>query len=89
MKSIVEQVLAYGESQPDKIALSDGKTDKTYRQLQGNIYHAQTVLIERYGLKKAGEFEALLFLRAFSLAAIKFFSLPEERNCRRKRKNFF
>lgn len=52
MKSIVEQVLEYGLSQPDKMALTDGKTVKTYKQLKESIFYAEEVLVNKYDLKK-------------------------------------
>lgn len=52
MKSIVEQVLSYSSIQPDKIALSDGKTSKTYKELSEGIFFAREILRDHYGLKK-------------------------------------
>ena len=52
MKSIVEQVLEYGLSQSDKMALTDGKTVKTYKQLKESIFYAEEVLVKKYDLKK-------------------------------------
>lgn len=52
MISIVEQVLAYGKSQSDKLALTDGKHELSYGELVKSIYFAQGVLKDKYGLKK-------------------------------------
>lgn len=52
MKSVVEQVLAYGISQPNKLALTDGKRNKTYSELAAGIFCASEVLSKRFGLKK-------------------------------------
>lgn len=50
MKSIVEQVIAYSASQPDKTALTDGKNKKTYGELARNIFYAEKMLTVKYGL---------------------------------------
>ena len=52
MISIVEQVLEYGKTNPEKTALSDGKSSKTYDQLTRNIFYAKKILSEKYCLKK-------------------------------------
>lgn len=50
MKSIVEQVLEYSESQPDKVAITDGKTSISYSELASAIFYAKDVLANKYGL---------------------------------------
>lgn len=52
MNSIVEQVLAYSISLPDKVALTDGKSKKSYLELASNIFFAKGVLTGAYGLKE-------------------------------------
>ena len=52
MKPIVEQVLGYGETQPDKIALADGKNSISFGQLASSISFAMAILEGEYNLKK-------------------------------------
>ena len=52
MKSIVEQILAYEETQPDKVAVFDGKNSMTYGVLAASISFDMTVLQAEYNLKK-------------------------------------
>lgn len=52
MKAVVEQILAYRTSQPNKSALTDGKKNKTYSELAGGIFYASEILSERFGLKE-------------------------------------
>lgn len=52
MKSVVEQVLEFADSQPEKMALTDGKTVKTYKELSDSIFYSRKILKEKYGLKK-------------------------------------
>ncbi len=52
MVSIVEQVLAYGKSQSEKLALTDGKNELSYGDLAKSVFYAQDVLKNKYNLKK-------------------------------------
>ena len=52
MQYIVEQVLAYGRTQPDKTALTDGKKSLTFGELASSISFVAVILQEEYKLKK-------------------------------------
>lgn len=52
MISIAEQVLKFGKSQNEKLALTDGKHSKTYGELLHSISYAQKILTEKYHLEK-------------------------------------
>ncbi len=52
MISIVEQVFILGKELPDKIALINGKTSKSYGDLINDILVAKKFLSEKYGIKK-------------------------------------
>lgn len=52
MKSIVEQIFEHGKQNPNRIALQNGKTHVTYRELQKGILGAKKVLSETYGITK-------------------------------------
>lgn len=51
MKSIVEQIFLYAASNPEKIALSDGKNNLTYGQLRNHILFSRNVLENDFHLK--------------------------------------
>ena len=53
MKSIVEQIFAFGKRHLDKEALLDGKTKFTYAQLLEGIVRAKDMLENKYGLKES------------------------------------
>lgn len=52
MKSLVEQIFAWADVQPDKMAVTDGKKSLTYGQLRNGILYASKVLANDYQLKK-------------------------------------
>ncbi len=52
VKTIVEQVFAFGKENVDKIALITGKESKTYGKLLNDILIAKRILSEKYGIKK-------------------------------------
>lgn len=52
MRSIVEQVLSYEKTTPNKIAVTDGKKSLTFGELAACISFAMVVLEEEYRLKK-------------------------------------
>ena len=52
MSSIIEQVFLYAEKCPEKIALTDGKHDISYRDLCRQVLYAKQILLDEYQLKK-------------------------------------
>lgn len=52
MISIVEQVFRYGKEFPDKVALINGKSSKSYGELLNDILSVRSILSEKYGIKK-------------------------------------
>ena len=52
MKSIVEQIFAHADSQPDKPALQDGKITVSYGQLKSQILYAKKLLEQTVGLQQ-------------------------------------
>ncbi len=50
MTSIVERIFRFGEEHPEKIALRNGKTKKTFESLLKGILYAKAKLSEEYGL---------------------------------------
>lgn len=52
MMTIVEQIFRYGLAHPDKVALSNGKEELSYRALLGSIVTARDILQQKYGLQK-------------------------------------
>lgn len=52
MKSIVAQVFHIAQTTPERIALSDGKLNITYRQLAGGVMFAYQELLTKHHLQK-------------------------------------
>lgn len=52
MSTIVEQVFRFAEKNPDKMALSNGKSSISYGNLCKQAVFAKDILKEKYGLKK-------------------------------------
>ncbi len=52
MKSIVEQIIDHASVQPEKTALTDGKSTKTYGELVSSIFHAANILTKNFGMKE-------------------------------------
>ena len=52
MKSIVEQIFAHADSNPDKPALQDGKTTVSYKQLRSQTLYAKNLLEQTFGLQQ-------------------------------------
>ena len=52
MRTIVEQILDYSDSQPNKIAITDGNTSISYLELANSIFYAKEILTKKYKLKK-------------------------------------
>lgn len=71
MKSIVEQVFLYAENHPDKIALTDGKRNLSYRELCCRTVAARQLLAETYALKK-GDAVILAANKQLSFVAVYF-----------------
>lgn len=52
MSSIVGQIFQHAEQQAGKTALTDGRSEVSYRELCRQILHAEHILTEKYHLKK-------------------------------------
>lgn len=52
MKSIVEQVFAFGKEYPEKIALINGKSSKSYGELTNDTLIARKILSKKYRISK-------------------------------------
>ena len=69
--TIVESLLEYVKTTPDKIALTDGKNAMTYRQLCGGIFGAVDILKNRYRLV-SGDIVVLAANKQLSFVSIYF-----------------